>query len=347
MKKNNMKEFDEILNECIERVLKGESVEGCLAAFPEHAAELEPLLRTAADTHKAAGILPRPEFRQRAAYEFQTAVRDMKPKKGGLIKWQLRWISVVSVLAAVLVAGSGTIAASTDSQPDESLYSVKLFTEEVRLALTPSTLGKAQLYVEFTDARVEEIVKMADKGDVKNVEQVTERMNTNLKAIASLIQPGKNIAAAEDSASTAILSASAAGDVPVSAAQPEQEIVPQPAAAPSVPVAGFEKALTSNETRLMIPDKKSDSTWTNSKAAESNTFWNKQADGTKFNNKAENDDKAFLKTTVFRRAEKNTQDLQEVLRRAPDSVKSALERAIEVAEKGYDAALNNPARRNK
>jgi hypothetical protein len=347
MKKNDMKQFDEILNECIERIFKGESVEVCLDAFPEHAAELEPLLRTAADTHKAADILPRPEFRQRTAYEFQSAVRDMKPDRGGIIKWQLRWISVVSVLAAVLVAGSGTIAASADSLPDESLYNVKLFTEGVRLALTPSTLGKAQLYVEFTDTRVEEIVKMADKGDVKNVEQTTERMNTNLKAIASLIQPGKNTGEAEDSTSREILTASAAGDVPVSAAQAEQGTVPQPAAAHPVPAAGFEKALTSNETRLMTTENRNETIRTAPKTALSNTFGNKQEDTAKFSGNTGKYNKEALKTTVSRQAEKNTQDLQEVLQRAPDSVRSALERAIAVAEKGYEDALNNPGRKNK
>jgi hypothetical protein len=81
MKKQRV--FDDVLNECVDRVLKGVSVEACLRAFPEYAAELEPLLQTAVDTRKAAAVVPRPEFRQRAGYEFQAAIRDMRPLKRG------------------------------------------------------------------------------------------------------------------------------------------------------------------------------------------------------------------------------------------------------------------------
>ena len=76
------REFDNILDECLERVLiKGETVEQCLAQYPEHAAELEPLLRTALETKEAVAIKPRPEFRERASYQFQAALREMESKK--------------------------------------------------------------------------------------------------------------------------------------------------------------------------------------------------------------------------------------------------------------------------
>jgi hypothetical protein len=223
-----MRDFDDILNECVERVLKGESVEACLASFPEHAAELEPLLRTVIDTRKAANVLPRPEFRQQAGYEFQAAIRNMKPNKSGFFRWQLRWATAVSVIAAVLLAGSGTVAAASDSLPDETLYSVKLFTEEVRLALTPSTLGKAQLYAKFTDTRVDEIIKMADKGNVEQVVKATERMNDSLVSIAKLIQPVRETDAAGGEAPQALL---VAPDSPVPTPETESSPTPTPAQA--------------------------------------------------------------------------------------------------------------------
>jgi hypothetical protein len=54
---------------------------------------------------------------------------------------------------------------------------------------------------------------------------------------------------------------------------------------------------------------------------------------------------ADLKNTVSRQAEKNTQKLEEVLKRVPDNVKPALEKAIDVAGKGYDEALKNIERK--
>jgi hypothetical protein len=319
-----MREFDDILNKCIDRVLKGESVEACLAAFPEHAAELEPLLRTAVDTRKAAAILPRQEFRQRTGYEFQAAIRNMKPNKSGFFRRQLRWVTAVSVVVVVLLAGSGTVAASANSMPDQSLYGVKLFTEEVRLVLTSSELEKAELYTKYTDTRVNEIIKMADKGDVEQVVKTTERMNNNLKAIAKLIQPvGEGDIAAEGVPEPLLVAPGTAvtptptpaqGNTTAKAPTATLKTAPVPATAPA-------RAVTSNNSKLAVTAKADVTTKANAQAR--------------------------LNTTVSNQAVKNTQDLQETLKTAPDSVKQALEKAIEVAGKGYEEALKNTAQKKK
>lgn len=314
-----MREFDDILNECLERVLRGDTVEDCLKNFPEHAAELEPLLRTASDTHKAANISPRPEFRQRAAYEFQTAIREMKPARGGLLLWQMRWITAVSVLAVVLLAGSGTVMAASDSLPDQSLYGVKLFTEQVRVALTPSDLGKAQLYAEYTDTRVGEIIKMADKGNVEQVEKTTERMNESLSAVARLIQP-------ERVADTLSASEGPPALMAVPSSSPELS-----ESAPQGPAAAV-KATPAPEMPTTLP------------AAANMTSPARGSENIENDDKGE---KSELKDTVSKQAEKNTKDLEETLKRAPESVRPALEKAIQDAQKGYEKALDNPGRKNK
>ena len=45
---------DDVLNECIERLAAGETVEQCLASYPDYAVELEPMLRTSASTMNVA-----------------------------------------------------------------------------------------------------------------------------------------------------------------------------------------------------------------------------------------------------------------------------------------------------
>ena len=54
------------------------------------------------------------------------------------------------------------------------------------MLLTPSTLGKAELYANLADKRVAEIIYVANKGDARQVELVTRRLNTYLARIASL-----------------------------------------------------------------------------------------------------------------------------------------------------------------
>jgi hypothetical protein len=79
------------------------------------------------------------------------------------------------------------VAASSGSMPDNPLYPVKLAVEQLRLNLTASPLEKAELYAEFSDRRVTEIVNMARKGNIALAESVTERLDNNLRVMAGLV----------------------------------------------------------------------------------------------------------------------------------------------------------------
>lgn len=182
------KEFNNILDDCLERLLvKGESIEQCLRSYPEHAAEIEPLLQMAVATKKALAIQPRPEFKTRARYQFHSALQEVKPKRAlPFFSWQPRWATAIAVVLAVLLAGSGTVAAAGNSMPDSPLYPVKLATEQAQLTLTTSNIGKAKLYAKLADRRVAEIVYIVNKGEPKQIEQIAQRLNNHLAKIASL-----------------------------------------------------------------------------------------------------------------------------------------------------------------
>ena len=180
------KEFNDILDECLEDVLvKGETLEQCLASYPEQADELKPLLETALATKKALIIQPRPEFKTKARYQFGSALREVKPKRRLFLGWP-RWATAVAVVLILLLAGGGTVAAAGNSMPDNPLYPVKLATEQVRLTLTPSNMGKAELYAKLADRRVAEIIYMADKGDAQQVEVIAQRLDKHLVMLTSL-----------------------------------------------------------------------------------------------------------------------------------------------------------------
>lgn len=53
--------------------------------------------------------------------------------------------------------------------------------------LTLSALGKAELYANLADKRIDEIVYVANKGDTKQVELTTQRLNYALIRIATLV----------------------------------------------------------------------------------------------------------------------------------------------------------------
>ncbi len=182
------KEFDNILDECLERLLvNGETIEQCLQSYPEQAANLKPLLQTALATRQAVAIQPSAEFKARARYQFRSALQEVASRRRRpSLGWLPRWATVVTIVLGLLLVSGGTIAAASYSMPDSLLYPVKLATEQVQLALTPSDIGKARLCAKFADRRVAEIIYIANKGDAQQVEAITQRLDERLVMLARL-----------------------------------------------------------------------------------------------------------------------------------------------------------------
>lgn len=188
MKKS--REFDNILDECLERLLvKGETIEQCLQSFPEYAAELKPLLETALAAKQASAVQPHPEVRERYRYQFHSALQETKRKRRLPIwDWQPKWTTVLAVALTLLLAGGGTAAAASNSMPDEPLYPIKIATEQLQLMFTTSALSKAELYAKLADRRVFEIAHMASQDKPDQIERTARRLNANLTKIAVLAE---------------------------------------------------------------------------------------------------------------------------------------------------------------
>jgi hypothetical protein len=197
---NRNKKFENILSECLDRIFKGETIEQCLHSHPEQAGELEPLLRTAVAAKKASHIQPRPEFRASARYQFQAALRDMEARKNqkkSFFGWlpQLRlqsgWSMAIVAVLIVVLGGGGTVAAASTSMPDSALYSLKLATENVQLAVTPSDVGKAELNAKFAGRRAEEIDYTVTQNNAQEVQNIASLLSTNMENI-TLLTTGDN-----------------------------------------------------------------------------------------------------------------------------------------------------------
>ncbi len=187
------KKLENIFNECLERMARGESIESCLQSYPKEAAQLEPLLRTALGfSWRASSLQPRPEFKARARLRFQGAqlyAREQKqPERPGFFAWQRGWAFALTAVLVILFTGAGTAAASSDALPDEPLYPVKLATERVRLAFTFSDAGQARLHAQLAENRVLEIAAMARQGNTEQVGILTERLAEHLEEANYAIQ---------------------------------------------------------------------------------------------------------------------------------------------------------------
>ncbi|MDP2951690.1 MAG: DUF5667 domain-containing protein [Chloroflexota bacterium] len=149
------------LDECLGRVLSGESLEQCLARYPQEAAQLKPLLETALTVARVTAVKARPEFKARLRYRLEAAASAPgRTEKRFSLFWLPRWAVAMGLLLAASLALGGTLIAAATSLPGEPLYPVKTATEEVQLVLTLQEAPRARLKARLAEARLEEMVAL-------------------------------------------------------------------------------------------------------------------------------------------------------------------------------------------
>ena len=184
--------FDDIFNECIERMARGEPIESCLADYPDHAEELKPLLMTSQSALSLSSIEATREFKEAARSRVLKAVYEQGSSKGTM-SWLpamsrrfKAWATVAAALVLVIGFGAGTVQASSNSLPGDTLYSVKQTIEKVRLNLAFSDSAKARLHLRLAEKRVEEMNRLIVRGDVEHVASLSEKVARQLERAVSL-----------------------------------------------------------------------------------------------------------------------------------------------------------------
>ena len=332
MKKD--RELDNIIDECLEKIFRGRTVEQCLQDYPDRVAELEPVLRTIVEARSATDIRPRSEFRDRARHEFQAAIRELEPVSAGrgfFPRFKPVWVAV-SALIALLIVGSGTVYAASGALPDSPLYGIKLATETVWLALTPSDIGKAELNTKFADRRVEEIVQMADKGKVEYAQEATEKLERNLVAVVNftLMDDGEAPGGKALTYEAAEIAPDRDGMLGTSDASPAE--VPEPQSPPpedSQPVAAVRP--TDTEATQVAPE---DTALSANAIERSEDEW--VADEA-----AADDREERLRQKLLEQAIENPEALEKALETATDTMREIIEWALEVASESYNEAIDN------
>lgn len=98
--------FDRIIDECIDRINRGESLEDCLTDYPEHVKQLEPLLRAVCQTKEAYSFVPSAGAKSAARQRFNATLEALERRREArqpILPWLLGWSRVGVTVAAVLV----------------------------------------------------------------------------------------------------------------------------------------------------------------------------------------------------------------------------------------------------
>lgn len=179
-------EFENLLDECLKKLLLGETVDQCVEQFPEQADELRPLLEIAHTLKTASTIQPSHEFRAKARFEFQNVLTE-KYEDRSLLAWMPRWVTITGLLVGLMSLFISIIITSTNSMPESPLYAVKLLTEQVGLTLTLDPLQKVQYQSDLAERRITEIIYLADKGNAEFIGITNRRLEERLTALSLLI----------------------------------------------------------------------------------------------------------------------------------------------------------------
>lgn len=182
--------LEDILDKCLERIFKGESIGDCLKTYPGQAPELEPLLRTSfALIQKSPTVQPTPEFKVKARSQLQRMLcshSEKGEKRARVPIWHRKWAVAMAAILVVLFVGTGTVVASGNALPDKPLYPVKLAVEQVRVTLAFSDMSKAKLHIQFAERRASEIAEMARDEKSGEIPVLTERLANHLDKVCEI-----------------------------------------------------------------------------------------------------------------------------------------------------------------
>jgi len=145
--------FVEILDECIDYLNNGENLEECLAKYPDHAAELEPLLRTVVDIQTPLKLVPSLQAKSVVKQRINSALDQLERKqkvRNPAFNTRLRWAATFAALAVLLVVLIGYFALNPAVAPGQTNFSL-LISDEV------NDINDFQhLYVEITSIGIQQ-----------------------------------------------------------------------------------------------------------------------------------------------------------------------------------------------
>ncbi len=114
-------DFEKILDECIDRVNRGQAIESCLADHPEYAEQIGPLLQMMSQTKEAYEFTPSDDAKRTARLKLHAAID--KRKESFWQRWLNRRTVLATVASVVVLMVLGYVGLhSTVLSPEPSIY---------------------------------------------------------------------------------------------------------------------------------------------------------------------------------------------------------------------------------
>ncbi len=248
------------LDDCITRIRRdGDSIEHCLAAHPQHAAQLKPLLvlaqRMTAETAPAA----RPDARQRIDRRLDQLLATHRAPLWSRIfppaAYRLALGSAVAMVVLAVIAFAGAGIAAQQAVPGDTLYGVRLATERAEMAVRrDAPLTEHQ---RLSTRRLAELRALVERGDTVNGAQAAKRYEAEHQALlrAAAAAPPVQAEAAQRLAAAQVIELAALRDRTGATAAPVSELLARLGSQtpPALAVAKSGDASTAEAARAAPP----------------------------------------------------------------------------------------------
>lgn len=220
-----MKKFEDIVVQCIEDIKAGRSsIEDCLDRYPSMRGRLEPLLRIALAIPEPRDVKPSPAFKLKARVWLMAQIHGRQAARRR--PWLRRegWITpvpyikrfstsmagvILAVVLAVSALGAGTAYASQTSLPGDTLYPLKLATEQAGMILSPDGAARAERALSFANKRMREIEALAQKGRSQDLEMAVEQYGYALNMTLTMIEQAADRGLAAENVTALVAEATA------------------------------------------------------------------------------------------------------------------------------------------
>ncbi|MDQ3018361.1 MAG: DUF5667 domain-containing protein [bacterium] len=189
-----MNTLENILDEAIVRLRKGEDVLSIAQSYPDYKDEVLDLLSVAqitAQIPKLRAPIPHKQYRF-------TEIRTLPYRFAEIFQFMRIAVIPLSLIMA-LFGGKLMVQATENSLPGDRLYSLKRAGEEARLNLTFSPDKTATIHVELAQRRLNEVKKAIDNKDIEQgnaaiaeLQAQTEKTFATVPQVAAVNAVSKN-----------------------------------------------------------------------------------------------------------------------------------------------------------
>jgi hypothetical protein len=107
-------DFEKILDDCIDRMNRGESLDSCLVDYPDYAGQLKPLLQAMLASKEAYSYTPSPGVKRAHRERFNAALESLERKReerrqrfAWLQGWSRVWVTAAAVLIIAVISYFG------------------------------------------------------------------------------------------------------------------------------------------------------------------------------------------------------------------------------------------------